>query len=307
MPIFVAFVLFTLTRAFAAEPITSFPYRIDYDGWFTVEAMVDGKGPYDFIIDTGATITVAFKNLDETHQFGASDLPPKRILGLLSAREAPAREIGDIMIGGVGLEDHIGVVLSDWRAPRRTPQGVLGLDFLANYLVVVDAKQRMIHLYDPAAEVSETVANWGRVELTQNAFGQDYGALYTIRPRINNRRIPMIVDLGGAGSLINSAALRSLYSGIRLNEQRRSGASSSTRLSDINDSRRVAQTIRVQRVRAGRTSWSKPFLTAFDAEIFRALGIIDTPYGIFGADFLADRSFALDFARNELYISKPNR
>ena len=34
------------------------PYRIEDNGRIVVEARVDGHGPYDFVLDTGASISV---------------------------------------------------------------------------------------------------------------------------------------------------------------------------------------------------------------------------------------------------------
>ena len=136
-------------------PITSFPYEIGYDGWITVKVRVNGKGPYDFIIDTGATLTLAFENLRAEQSFTPSPLPPRRILGLSSAVTAPVTTLGDIEIGGETLMNHDGVVLADWAPPRKTPHGVLGLDFLTRYLVVIDKASQRIELYAPDAQPSK--------------------------------------------------------------------------------------------------------------------------------------------------------
>jgi len=287
----------------STQPIASIPYEIAYDGWVTVKLNVNGKGPYDFIIDTGATLTLVFENLKKEQSFTPTDLPPRRILGLSSAITAPVTKIGEINVGGAVLEDHHGVVLSDWAQPRKTPQGVLGLDFLSRYLVLVDVKSKQIELYEPGTELSK-MRRWFTVPLTAETFGQDVGALYTIDVRVNNRTAPFIVDLGAAGTILNFAMLNELYAGVRFNPSRTSGAVTGSRLNDINDNRENGQFIRVLRVKIGRSHWRRPILFVFDAEIFRELGVASKPYGLLGIDLLQDRSFALDFKSGAFHIDR---
>ncbi len=296
--IFAFFLVIAPLRADAQTPLASVPYEIAYDGWITVKVAVNGAGPYDFIVDTGATLTLAFENLRQEQSFTATNLPPRRILGFASAITAPVTNIGDIEIGGEIMRDHQGVVLSDWAPPRKTPHGVLGLDFLSRYLVVVDRDAQRIELYAPDA-APEKIRKWPSAPLEARSFGQDLGALYTVDVRVNNRTAPFIVDLGASGTILNFSMLRELYAGIRFNPSSASGAATGTRLNDINDKRDSGQLIRVLRIKIGRAYWRRPILLAFDAEIFRELGVASTPFGLLGADLLSDRSFSLNFEKGE--------
>ena len=269
--------------------------------------MVNGQGPYDFILDTGATLTLAFENLAAEQEFTPSELPPRRILGLLGAEQVPVTDIGDISVGGLLLEDHTGVVLSDWAPPRRTPKGVLGLDFLTRYFVLIDSNAKRIEFYDREAPPPPQVKKWAATNLKQETFEQDSGALYVIKPKLNNRAIPFILDLGASGTIINYPALRSLFSGIRFNQPRTAGGATSSRLNDIHDGSNRARLVRIQRIKIGNQSWRKPELIAYNAEIFRELNVADEPYGLFGSDLLAGRSFALDFNRGRFYVERGRR
>jgi len=228
-------------------------------------------------------------------------------LGLLGAEQVPVTEIGDVGVGGLVLEDHIGVVLSDWAAPRRTPQGVLGLDFLSQYFVLVDATAKRIDFYNRDEAPTERIRNWASTKLEKESFEQDSGSLYTIVAKLNSRPIPFILDLGASGTIINYPALRKLFSGVRLNQSRTAGSSPTSRLSDIHDGDGRARLVRVQRLKIGRQYWRKPHLIVYDAEIFRELRIAGDPYGLFGSDLLVGRSFALDFNRGRFYVERGKR
>jgi len=104
-----AFAAQSMMAAKADEPLATIPYRIDYDGLITMGVMVNGKGPYDFIIDTGSTLTLAFSRLAREQGFAPTNGPPKRILGITDARSVPTFVLGEIDVGGVALADHIGI------------------------------------------------------------------------------------------------------------------------------------------------------------------------------------------------------
>ena len=53
------------------------PYRVDYNGLITVSTTINGRGPYDFVIDTGATLSLAFQNLADKEGFARSEIALK--------------------------------------------------------------------------------------------------------------------------------------------------------------------------------------------------------------------------------------
>ncbi len=293
--------IFSLS-ARATEPIAEFPYRIDYEGWVTVGVMVNGKGPYDFLLDSGATITATFQNLADEHAFTPADRAPIRILGLSGSEILPAVFIGDVSISGQRLEKHVGVVLPDWRDSRRTPGGVLGLDFLTRYTVFFDADKRMIRLYNRRDQIKDLPRGWSKTRMRAEGFGDGAGTLYRINVNVQRRRIPCIIDLGASGTLINNRALRRLLGGVVINGSRATGFSTGSRLTDIFDRVGVAKRVRIATIKIAKARWSKRVLIVFDAPIFEELGIHEKPYCLVGADLMTERSFIFDFAREQLYM-----
>ncbi len=286
--------------ASAQTPKTTVPYKIDYDGWITVEAYVNGKGPYDFIIDTGATLSLAFENLARDQKFTLANEPPRRILGLNSQQETDVITIGDIAVGEERLANHVGVVLADWDAPRRTPQGIIGLDFLERYLVVFDRDARTISFYDPQGAPPAALERWRQSELVRRVFVEGLGALYTTRATVNGKKVSFILDLGASGTLINFAALRQILSGVRVNPT--GSANTGSRLSDITGDETTARLVLAQTLRIGGMRWVRALLLVYNAEIFNELRIRSQPYGLLGADIMTQRSFAINFNDEKLYI-----
>lgn len=290
-----------------ARPVAEIPYRIDYEGWVTIDITVNGKGPYAFIIDSGATITAVFENLAVEQTFSPADRPPIRVLGLAAAKNLPAYFIGDINIGGRTLTDQIGVILPDWAPPRQPPQGVVGLDFLTQYTVLIDADARVIRLYDKARAPDGRGRGWSSTAMVADDFRQDGGALYRIATNMQGRRIPCIIDLGASGTLLNYSALRQLLSGVYFNESKDTGFSTGSRLHDIFDNTKVARLVHVRRISIASARWRNQLFTVFDAPIFEELGVSRKPFCLVGSDLMLTRSFIFDFARERLYIGPKSR
>lgn len=290
--------LFAPLAARAAEPIAAVPYRVDYGGWFTIEVTVNGEGPFDFVIDTGATRTLVFENLAALQNYQLSGGPPHTVLGLASAGEFPTYFVGDVAVGAARLDNLITVVLPDWRANMRAPHGVLGLDFLSRYQVVFDAGEREIRFYELATAPS--LSGWDTVKLTADDFGVEAGLLYTLDGRINRRKARFLLDLGATGTIINGRTYRaSSPGGMRVTLQ---PSSTATRITDALEKKGAAKPVRVEKFRVGRTNWYKQIFTVYDAPIFEELGVEHSFFGLFGANLLYNRSFALDFPNGRLLI-----
>ncbi len=291
----------------AADPIAELPYRIDYEGWVTVSVMVNGQGPYDFVLDSGATITAAFQNLADENIFTPADREPIRILGLAGSEILPAINIGDLTIGDQRLDNHVGVVLPDWRETRQTPGGILGLDFLTQYTVLFDADKQTIRLYDRRDPVKDLPRGWSKTRMRARNFGEGAGTLYRITVSIHGRKVPCIIDLGASGTLINNRAMRRLLGGVVIEGSRASGFRTGSRLSDIFDRVEVASRIRVGTIRIAKARWSKRILTVFDAPIFEELGVHEKAFCLIGSDLMTERSFIFDFAHEKLYMGPKAR
>ena len=297
------FCLFLSLAAHAAEPVARLPYRLDYGGWFTVSATVNGQGPYDFIIDTGSSHSLVFENLAAIQAFPLTGDPPRTVLGLSSSHPHPTYLIGDIALGPVTLKDATTVILADWTVKERSPQGVIGLDLLRDYRVVFDAEAREILLYAAADNLGPAFGEWKQAPLETAEFDRDAGELFTITARLNRSPTRFLLDLGASGTVINRAA----YTKATQNQLaiRIAPIMSTTpigRVTDALDKTVRTQTVRMTRVRAGEMTWGGVIMVVHDAQIFADLGVAEESFGLLGADMLRDRSFVLDFPGRRLLV-----
>lgn len=285
------------------SPVDSVPYRIDYQGWLTVNATVNGDGPNDFIVDSGATITSVFANLAARQSFTPADRDPIRILGLSSAERLPAFHLGEISVGKTRLENHVGVILPDWEPPNTPPQGVLGLDILTRYTVMVDNEINEIRFYDPDGGVpNPRERGWARTKITPMQVADQATPLHRVDVNVRGLQIPCVVDLGASGTIFNEPALRAMTSGIRINGWGLRGSAQASRLNDVFDNSQQAKAVKISRLKIGKATWRYHTFLVYDAEIFRDFGASAKPFCLVGADLLRERSFVFDFANEDFYI-----
>lgn len=303
MPLFALVVVLLLSAPFAAraaDPLASLPYRTDYGGWFTVSGSIDGKGPFDFVVDTGSTKTLIFVNtVDKIGGVVATNAPPVRVIGLAADKRFPTFKIGDVAIGGQTMPDLVTVILRDWTVNGRAPQGVIGLDFLERYHVEFDGQAKVMRLYARETRYQPPSQKWRPTPMQRRSFTLEEGAVFTSEMRLNWARVEFLIDLGATGTIVNERAAsrgRSLGISIGTTETR------STRITDSLDSKARARPVYFDRISIGRTTWNRAVLVVYDAPVIEELGMADRPFGLIGANLFDDRSFAFDFAAQRLYI-----
>ena len=284
-----------------ATPVAELPYTLAYQGWFTVEGSLNGSGPHDFIVDSGATITSIFANLAERQEFASSPGRTIQLLGLSGAQSMPAYVLGDLEFSGVKLEDHVGVILPDWAPPNTPPQGVLGLDLLTRYAVHLDIEAKVFRLYAPETEL-ERRRRWTRVKMARFPSSGPAAKLFMVTLKVGPTSMPCVIDLGASGTIFNTPALRQMLEDQLRNAVHQRGLRDGSRINDVFDISDRVQPVRIGRVKIGGAVWRNKVYVVYDAQIFKDLGYENEPFCLVGADIFAERSAVVDFAGERLYI-----
>lgn len=300
---FIAGMLAAISAAVAAAPLAVIPYKVTSEGALTIDVLVNGRGPYPFIVDTGATLTIAFENLARRSELTRVDRPALRVLSISGAKTFEPYAIGDLFAGVLLAEDHVGVVLADWDSPRETPAGIIGLDILEQFALAFDVRQRTLSLYAPDGLPTELTSRMRKTPMRLKRFEVTGAELYTARGRINGEPIEFIVDLGISTTLINFAAGDAILANSLIVSAGRT-TTTGTRLEDVFDDRTRVNAGVFRTVSVGRRSWQHKVLWVYDAPLFDELGVQRIAYGLLGADLLASRDFAVDFKEERLYLGR---
>jgi hypothetical protein len=138
----------------AKQPTETVRFRLRDGYLIVVQTMVNGSGPFSFLLDTGATRTVIDPEL--AVQLQAPIVGKASLTGALRVREDELVQIREVRLGAVSSSGLGAVVDKLARQKILAPgiRGVLGEDFLSGFDFLIDYKQHSLRFGDapPAGE-----------------------------------------------------------------------------------------------------------------------------------------------------------
>jgi predicted aspartyl protease len=194
--------------AFAQTPggAETLPGHRDRTSRLATPVFINGVGPFDFVVDTGANRSVIAAELAEM-----LDLPPgrpARIHGILSVEEVPSVNARSFTAGSIRLP------LADVPTLRRADlgcDGFLGLDAFHDRRVAFDFRRSRVSIlsglsgsFDPDIPAGSLTSD---VIVTAR---QRFGQLTIVDAHANGQRISCFVDSGAQRSVGNMAMRRSV-------------------------------------------------------------------------------------------------
>lgn len=252
-----------------------------------VGTVVNGMGPFPFIIDTGASKSVIYRGL--TAMIGLRALPnqSKRIITANGYKRVLVYPVTDFYVLGRTLKVEETVALPD--IIGSDAKGLIGVDMLAGLTLFMDTKAGVANL-----ELSRDEGlgdGWIPVQGRPVAYGS-----LALEVNIGGLDIPVIVDTGASDTVINSAgseAVARSASGIRRE---------TIRASIAGGNEMVFTALRVPEFSVGSYVHRNMRLVVSDVPVFTLLGARDVPAIILGMDLLGEQPFAVDFKNWRLYL-----
>jgi hypothetical protein len=115
-----------------------------------VQTMVNGAGPFSFLVDTGTTLTVVDPDLARRLQTPAvGEVPVTTVLHYRQDKLVRLKDVrlGEALVFGLGA-----IVDKLTRQKILAPgiRGVLGEDFLSRFDILIDYRKRLLSLNEPA-------------------------------------------------------------------------------------------------------------------------------------------------------------
>lgn len=252
----------------------------------TVPVMVDGTGPYAFMIDTGSQATAI------THEIRASLglMPSGRavLVGMASRRMVELVDVARIDFGSHSFTDFTAPVLE---RDHVGADGIIGLDALQDYRVLIDFRAQTIAVENATAKSKPS----GKFEIIVRAR-QKLGQLLITDALVEGVRATVIIDTGAQASLANTA----------LRERIRAKRAEEVITTDVNGVDLVGQLAIVRSLSIEGLALTDVPLTFADTPAFAALGLQDQPALSLGMQHLAlfDR-VAIDFSRQRILFDVP--
>ena len=257
----------------------------------TVPVMVDGRGPYQFVVDTGADRTVVSRELAKYLKLGPGK--PVTMHSMSGVAVADTVVVPTLRVAGQTTEAiHAPALPSQYLGSF----GLLGIDSLQKRRIVMDfANRKLSVLASGEREHSDPDTI---VVTARSRFGQ----LVLVDADVDGTPITVIID-SGAENTIGNAALRRL-----LGKRHRRLEFFKTELVDVTGGRLSAEFAAVGKIRIAGLTLFNPVVAFADAHPFQRYGLQNKPAMLLGMDTLrAFRRVSVDFAQRKVRFLLPGQ
>ena len=264
----------------------------DRVGRVVAPVMINGRGPYRFIIDTGANRSAVARHLAEE-------------LGLVPTSTGQVHTINESALTplvNLTSVQYAGVTFNDLQAPLidgpvlAGEDGLLGVDGLTGKRLVLDFEDNCVEIAD--SRRARRLHGWTDVpgELR-------FGHLVLIDGYIRGTRVNVLLDTGSASSLANTA-FREAVSGITVRQD--AGRVSILRAFSSGQPLILSTSMFIPELDMGDVEISAVNAYLGDFHIFDLWGLRDEPTILIGMDVLSKASgMAIDYATGRVYFRLP--
>ena len=277
------------------EALAVIPRQISDSGHIVVETRLNGLGPFRFVIDTGASISVIYESARE--EIGIEAVPgiQVHVLGMTGSGMFPIGQVAEISVGNEPWNNARVALLPDTAPVAGRIDGILGVDFLSRYAVLYSQRERVLRLYPRELVAGNSYKGWERIALRDLRVGDGNVAVFIFDMYIDAEHIPTVFDLGATVNVMNRRAARALDILVRRPRSR-------PEVYGVSGRAEVLAELRVWRLRIDNSVWRNKIFLVGEFPVFEALGIDRRPAAITGTDFFGQRDFIIDFARQRLLV-----
>jgi predicted aspartyl protease len=269
------------------------PTRLDHVGRIVVPVTIDGKGPFRFIVDTGASSSTISPQAAITLGLDPAQQSTMVVNGITGTQEVPSVAIGRLVAGDIVIEDTRLPVI--WAPLMAGADGILGVAGFRKEIVFVDFQRNRV-VISRSVPASDRV---GFEKVPAKVLGD---GLMAVEGRINGISVRAIIDTGSERSLGNIAlreALEGQHNGMKSKFTDVYGATTDIAAGEIR---------RVPTITLGPVNISEATVVFGDFHIFDVWGMNDRPAVIIGMDVLGTAtSLGIDFKRSEVYFGAVER
>ena len=180
--------------------------RADGTSRLTTPVYIDGRGPFSFVVDTGANRSVVCAEL--AAELGLAPGRPAKIHGILGLQQAATVDVGSFTAGRLRLP------ISDVPVLARADlgcDGFLGLDAFHDRCVAFDFRRSQVSIL--AGGLGEPERTGAGATLSSDVVvraRERFGQLTIAETQVAGRRIGCFIDSGAQVSVGNMAMLRIL-------------------------------------------------------------------------------------------------
>lgn len=258
----------------------------DAENRMTVPVQIGTKGPYRFLIDTGAQRTVL--STDLAARLSLAPAQKRRVIGIAGAETADTVEIDEI---GLGRRSFYGLTALLFESRHIGADGIVGIDSLQNQRVLLDFTRNRMAIGD-----AKSLGGNSGYEIIVTARRRA-GQLIMTNAMIDGVRTDVVIDTGSDTSLGNRALQRAL---------RQRGDLPRTVMLSVTGQEAVADLGTADRLDMQGVSISNPVIAFSDSPAFAALKLDRRPALMLGMrELRLFRRVAIDFSARKVMFDLP--
>ena len=273
-------------------------YHIAFDDRLVTDVYVNGRGPYTFLIDSASSRTVIYEHVRQQLGMDYSSSDPITVYGINDAMTARAAEPDVIHVAGIPVKGVTIGVLPD-AVQHNDPDGILGMDILSRYFVVLDRKAMQLRLLDRNSAQAQAYRSWTALPLMQRSLKNLPVDFWFLTVRFNDHPISTLLDLGAGLTLLNWDAASRM--GVREKSFQKYGPPPAE-VRDVLGKIAPAVVLKNVDISMAGTGWRKEELLISNAPVFDFLEMSERASAILGPGLLKDTSLAIDFQGQTLYL-----
>jgi predicted aspartyl protease len=260
----------------------------------TVPVMVNGQGPFRFLIDTGSDRSVISKELAE--KLALPSLGKATLVSLGGVDQVNTVRIGSLSVSAKRT-------LKNIQAPALPARyigadGIVGIDALKGQRIVMDfaAETMLIEPADTKAIRDESNLPGTIVVRAKSRLGQ----LVLVDADANGEEVWVVVDTGGQNSVGNTPLQKLMI------KRTPPGGFKSVELLSVVGDRIPAQYTVIGKMRIGGVQMGNAAVAFVDAHPFKRFGLSRRPALLLGMDGLRSfRKVSIDFANRRVKFLIP--
>lgn len=273
------------------EPTTVIDTGTDRSMRMTVPVIVDGKGPYQFVVDTGADRTVVSRELAKDLNLAASGSAIMH--SMAGVGEVNTVHVENFEVGG---RNNKGIKAPALAQEHLGASGLVGVDTLKGRRVVMDFKKKTLSV--TSSSVPEVAQDDTIVVTAKSRYGQ----LILVDCDIGGVPITVIID-SGAQSSVGNLALRQM-----LEKKKKVRDFYPTVLTDVTGTQMAADVAQVASMRLGGFTMTNVGVVFADVHPFRRFNLLKRPAMLLGMDTLrAFQRVSVDFAQKKVRFLLPDQ
>lgn len=248
----------------------------------TMSVDIDDKGPFEFLIDTGAEATVVSDLL--AGHLGLDDHGSVLVHSVGGASQKPVVWIEQMVLGPLTIDRRRAVVMAEAAIGAA---GIIGIDSLKDQRVVLDFEEGTV-----SVSPSRSLLDKDGHDVLIDAKEKDR-RLVIHNARIDGIPVDVVIDTGLNITVGNAALRRKL--------DPKEQVVLTTTITDANGNLVPSQIKILRNLRIDSLHLPSPMIAFADTRVFEQLGLTDRPAILLGMNHLRMfRSVAVDFRRKQI-------